>query len=325
MTAGLVKALHHLADEFEARQRVKQRHAVVVADGACHLGGHDALAHRAVLGQGARLLPAAEDVMQQQAADLVARQGMEGALRVLDAHAQAVTVRIRAEDDRGAHLVRQWDGQLEGGRVLRVGGLDGGEIGVGQLLLGHHGYAGEPGLLEGAAHRHIAAAVQGGIDDVEVAALGAHQVRRYQQAQHHADVIVVHFLVADDVQQPILAGGTLVHGQALVIIQRKHQPADGLCSLGRYLRAVGAVHLVAVVLRGVVAGGDGYAGCGLQVPHGVADNGHRAQRVKQHRLHSTRREHQRRFFGKLRRHAAAVVANDHAPAGGAGLLLEVVG
>ena len=176
MAAGILELLNLFADKLEARQRVEQRHAEVLADGARQLGGHDALDHGAVGRQLALRLFAAEDVVEHQAADLIAGQQAEAAVLLAHRHAQTVAVRVGAEDGVRAHLVGQLDGQREGGGVLRIGHFDGGEIGVGRLLLLDHAHVGDADFAQDAAHGHVAAAMDGGVDDLEVLARLGHDL-----------------------------------------------------------------------------------------------------------------------------------------------------
>ena len=91
---------------------------------------------------------------------------------------------------------------------------------------------------------------------------------------------------------------------------------------GGQLAAVLPVDLVAVVLAGVVAGGDDHAGQAVEVAHREGKHRHGAQRIEQIRLHALRGEDERRFAGELLGEIAGIVADGHAALGAALVLLD---
>ena len=106
-------------------------------------------------------------------------------------NAKTVTVGVGGEDDLRTLLVSQLDGQAEGVSLFGVGHLDGGERGIGQLLLHHDGDVGDADFLQDAAHRHIAGAVQGRVDDLQA---GSFLFTAGGQLADHGQVVVDQFL-----------------------------------------------------------------------------------------------------------------------------------
>ena len=94
---------------------------------------------------------------------------------------------------------------------------------------------------------------------------------------------------------------------------------------GGHLGAVGPVGLVAVVLLGVVRGGDHHARVAFQLADGEAQLGGRAQRVEQVGGEAVRCEDVGHALGELARVVAAVVRHGHADGLAREVLLEVFG
>ena len=311
MLAGRLELLDLLGDEFEAGQHVHHGAAVIRADGARHFRGDDRLDRGGVLRQRALRLTAGEDVVEQQAADLVAGQAVNVALAVQHGDAHAVAVRIGAERHVRAQLLLQLErhGQRRG--ILGVGHLDGGEIGIGHLLLGHDVHVLEAHFSQHAAHRNIARAVQRRVNDLELVAHLADQFRRNGQLFDAGDVCVVHIL-ADHCQEALVQRFLLVHRDGLAVFGLMDQLEDFVGALGRHLAAVLPVDLIAVILARVVAGRDDDARDRLEMAHGERQLRHRPERLEQIRLHAVRAQHQRRLAGEHIRAAAGIIGDHHA-------------
>ena len=166
--------------------------------------------------------------------------------------------------------------------------------------------------------------MQGRIDDGQVRALLRHQLGLDAQGFHLGDVVIVYFLVADDMKQALGLGLSLIHQHTVGIGGGADEAGHAVGGLRAQLGAVLAVHLVAVVLGGIVTGGDHHAGNGVQVTHRVGQNRHGAQRVEQVGGHALLAQYQRRIFGKLAGAAAAVVGNHHAAPGLVGVLQQIL-
>ena len=86
--------------------------------------------------------------------------------------------------------------------------------------------------------------------------------------------------------------------------------------MGRKLRAVGPVHLVAVVGGGIVTRGDVDAGGGAVLDDGEGELRRRAQGVEQTDMDAVRGADAGGLHGELLAVVAAVIADDDAPAAG---------
>ncbi len=244
----------------------------------------------------------------EQRADLVAAQHPP-ALRSGDGHRAAVGVGVVGDDDVGGVLLGEGHRQVHRPRLLGVGEGDGGEVGVGLLLLLHHPGGVEAGRLQHLDDRGPAHAVQRGVDDVEVAGAVAGQVGGGVE------------VAVDDGLVEHLAGRSPRH-----LRQRRH-PGDVRGDLGvgggDDLAAVAEVDLVAVVLRRVVTGGHHHPGGAAQLTDRVRED-RGGQRSRQHVRGETGAGHH--LGGVLGEDVAVVpgVVPDHDTAGGS-LLPQVRG
>ena len=251
--------------------------------------------------------------MQQHAANLVARQQMENTFIVPDGHTQPVTVRVSGENHACPHLIGQLEGKGIGAGILRIRHLDGGEVGIRHFLFLDYRHVGNTDFFQDAADRHIAAAVQGGVDDGQGSPFLGQHFRLNAQGLHLGDVIIVHFLVADDVQQPLGLGFFLIHQGAIFVIQCTNKPGNAFRRFRANLCTILAVHFIAVILGRIVAGGNHHACNGMQMANRIGKDRHRAKSIKQIGRHAFLAQHQSRIFGKFRRAAAAVIGNGYAP------------
>ena len=309
----LVLALGH---ELEAGEGVIAADPVALGHDPRHVGRHERLERHCVRREGPRAALGPDQIVQQQHARLVARE--LDVLPVPPAHLDrhAVGVGVGAEDEVGPHLLGQLHGQREALGVLGVGGGDGGEGPVDHHLLRHTVQPPDAQLMQDVGDLLIPGPVEGGVDHGEpVGDLGDRRAV-VDLVEDAAEEGVVG-LLADRRDQPGGAGVLIGHGLHVAEdVEPLHPVGDGGGVLGRELRAVGPVDLVAVVLRRVVAGGDVQprdapvvahgegqlrrGAHGVEQPHGDAVGGHDA--------------------GGLPREAggidAAVVADGHAAAGG---------
>ena len=145
--------------------------AVFLRHHSGHAGGDDAGQSAGVFRQGAGGLLGADHIVQQQHAHLVAADGdilVPGA----DHGADAVGVRVGADDQVAAHLAGQVDGQIEALGIFRVGAFHRGEAAVDDHLLFHGVQVLDAQALQGFGHQLVAAAVEGGVDDFELVGHG---------------------------------------------------------------------------------------------------------------------------------------------------------
>ena len=279
---------------------------------AGHLGGHDGLQHHGVGGQLAAALHGAVQIIAQQHAGLVAADGLEFARLIAYHDAHAVTVGVGAHDEIRLHLVRQRHRQIEALRILRIRGFHRGEVAVDDHLLRHAVQMLDAQTGQGLRHQLVAAAVEGRIYHLEgVRHLG------------HGVVIVDHIhdvchelsirLVPHGLDQACLDGFIEVHalstGENIDLLQFR---GDGGGVVGRQLCAVLPIDFIAVVLLGVVAGGNVDARLTAVLPHGKAQLRRGAQGLKDPHMDAVGGAYLRGSAGKLHGVVAAVHADGNA-------------
>ena len=109
-----------------------------------------------------------DDVIGEQYADLIARQGNVVAGLVLEHDAGAVGIRVGADDEVNVVLLCQLDGELEAFLILRVRVLDGREIAVDLHLLRLAEDVLVAQTAQDLGHQTVARAVERGVDQLEV-------------------------------------------------------------------------------------------------------------------------------------------------------------
>ena len=306
--AGLTRGLQQarlLAGELEAGEGAPELHAPVPGD-VVGPGGRDHRGHAHPAGEvlPARRGPRAEPV-HEQLAQLVAGEQPVGA-PVPHGHAHAVGVRVGGQRQVAALPPGEVSHHPHGLGELGVGVRTGGEPAVGLGLLGNrehlpHPHAGEERGRVGAARaveRGVGHAQAGHVHALE---LGGHRV---------------------EVARPQAGAGLRDESRGPGLRDRRaRRPAegvdgvDGRLDLPRRLRGdlapVGAVDLVAVVLGGVVRGGDAHASRAAQVPHREGElrgGGHPVEEVGAHAVGG---EHLGGALGELRPSPAAVAGDHH--------------
>ena len=307
-----------LTDVLKARQGPAQLHAVGRRHRGGHVRGHDGGHGHRGLGHGAPLCPDAAQVVEEEDAHLVAGDEPVAPLAVGHRCAHAVAVRVRAQEQVRLHLTAQGQTPLHGLPDLRVGVGAGGEAAIRGLLLRHHGQLCHAHLLQQLFHALQAGAVEGGVHQPQPAHVAAGP-----QGQHrvHEGVQAV---LADGADQA-LGGGRVVIRQlhAVKAVGFLHGGQDPLRRLGGNLTAVRAVDLVAVVLGGVVTGGDAHAGPAAQIPYRPAQGRGGLQTGVEVGGDAVGRQHPGRLPGKEGPLQPAVVGDGHAPGQAGGV--EVVG
>ena len=264
-----------VADVLEARQATAQLEAVFrsqrIDHGRRHDGGHGHLARQVLAALGAH----AAHVIQQQHAHLVAGQ-QRVVVTILAGHAHAVGIGVGGQQQVGMHLLAQVDALLHGLADLGVGIGARGEVAVGLLLLGHHGDVGDASAREHRGNGDQARAVERRVHQLQRRGgdlLVGQVVHRLRQ---HRVVVALEHGVFDPLDLARCHGLIEVHGlHAGERVGSGDGRGDGGGSLAGDLAAVGAVGLVAVVRRGVVAGGHADAARTAQVAHGPRKRGDR--------------------------------------------------
>ena len=245
-----------LGHELEAGEGVVAGDAVGFRHLAGHVGGDDRLEEHRLFRQLTGTAQRADEIIQQQHAGLVAGDGDEPTGVVAHHDAHAVTVGVGAQNKVGADLVRQLDGQIEALGILRVGGVHRGEVAVQHHLLLYAVQVLDAQTPQRLRHQLPATAVERGVDHLE--GIG-HLRHGFPVVDHGHDVLhegAVR-LLAHDLNEAGLHRLVKVHaldtGEDVDLFQLG---GDGVGVLGRQLGAVRPVDLVAVILLGVVAGGD---------------------------------------------------------------------
>ena len=212
------------------------------------------------------LLAGGEQVRGEQRADLVPPQHPP-AVRAGDRGGAAVGVGVVRDHEVRALLLGEGHREVHRAGFLGVRERDGGEVGVGLLLLGHHARRGEPGGLEDLDDRGAPDAVQGRVDDVEVTGTVVGELRDRVE-------VAVDDVLGEDLPRvsPRHVGECAHRGDPLgdAGVGRRHD-----------LAAVSQVDLVAVVLGRVVAGGHHHSRDAAELADRVGQQ-RRGQRPGQH-------------------------------------------
>ena len=111
-----------------------------MGDGVLELGGDEGFDDDGVVlvsvGEDAEVEEGFEAVPCHEGTDLIACDELHASGAVADGDAHAVAIGVGADDDVGVFLFCEVEGHLEGRGVFRVGGDDGGEAAVGDVLSG---------------------------------------------------------------------------------------------------------------------------------------------------------------------------------------------
>ena len=291
----------------------------MLGHGIGHLRRDDGLHDILVAVQFAALGPAGQLVAQQQHEGLIAVQQHVFALLVAQRDADAVRIGVGGQHQVGALLRGEVDGHRHRLALLGVGGLDGGEVAVDDGLLLHQNHVREAELLQRSRNQPHARAVHRRIDDLHVVVL-LHALGRKREFVHLIQIDLVELLVQNgDVF------GILARKHHIDIRDLRHLGDDVLVVRLGHLRAVGPVGLVAIVLLGVVRGGDDHARMAFQLADGEAQFRGRPERVEQKNLESVRGENIGHALGEHPRIVAAVVRHGDAHPLAREVLFQVVG
>lgn len=292
MRAVLLPLLDLLADELEPDGRFEERDAEIGADRLRHARGNKGLDDSRVCGEGVLLLEACEDIVEQQDAHLVAGERDKLALLVLDGDAETVGIGIGAEHDVCMDLVCKRNAHGERLLEFGIGHSDGGELGIlGRLLLddGHV----DAQLPEDAGDRNVSRAVYGRIDELQILPALSDRLRGERKFFELRNVGIVHFRGNGNDERALFVAR---HGE--IIGDLFNEPDDDLGRLGRHLRAVLAVYLIAVVFLGIVRRGDHDARNGAEIAHRIREHGHGMHVAEQVGFDAVFCEHARRLFGE---------------------------
>ena len=282
-----------VADILEAGEGTANFNAVILRDAVDHIGGNNRRDRDRVLRHGAELRFALCNKVQEQNAHFVA--GHEHILAVLvDGDAYAVTVRIGREQQVGLYGLAEIKAFLECFADFRIRVRAGGEVAVRLALLRHNGDILHADAVEDAQHAHFAAAVERGVDELEV-------IRRLTEDAHAVNRV-------DERVDGLFANIFRLAGSARLLkrdflhvrenIERFDLRHNAVCHAFRYLAAVVAVGLIAVVLCRVVACGNADACITVQVTHSEGQRRGRHKLRVEVRLDAVCGEHRCGLFGE---------------------------
>ena len=227
--------------------------------------------------------------------------------------ADPVAVRVGAQNEVHVILFGQIDGQIEPLRVFRVGRDHRGEIAVDDHLLRHGDQVLDAQRGQRLRHQLVAAAVEGGVDQLEGVRYFGNGLTVVDHGGDIGHELPVRF-VTHGLNETALYGFLKVHPLHTVKNVDLLQPlGDGVGVVGGKLRAVGPVDLVAVVLLGVVAGGDIDACLTAVFPDGEAQFRGGPQGVENADVDAIGGADLGGGPGELHRVIAAVHADSHAP------------
>lgn len=252
------------ADPFETGQGVDDLDAVFDGDSVLHGAGDESLED-----DGAIAIGIVEDAEVEHGFDTIPGHDGTGLVAgeedhftggVTDTDAHAVAIGVGADDNVGAFFVGEIDGHLEGGRVFGVGGFDGGEAAIWHVLFGD-GEEVEAESLEDGGNEDATGTVEGGEDDFEF--FGGLILEEFGPEHDGLDLVqegLIHFVAEGD---DLTAFG---FREGIVGFA-----SDGI-DFGDDARGVGfddtgtvvEIDFVAVVVGGVVGGGDHDAGVGAE-------------------------------------------------------------
>ncbi len=151
--------------------------------------------------------------------------------------------------------------------------------------------------------------MEGRIDDGELVALFLEHFRLDAQGADILHVVVVDFLVADDLEQAALEGFFLIHADRVGVGQGLDIGSHSIGCFRSELSAVIPVHFVTVVLGRIVAGRDhDAAGC-VEMADGIGQNRNGTKGIKQEGRNTVGAQHERCILGKLGGETAAVIGN----------------
>ena len=258
-----------LGDELKAGEAVGTLGPQRGGHGPGQLGGDDGFDHQGLLGQGAGLPLSGQDIVGQQGTHPVGRDGAVFPVGPPYHDAQPVGVRIGAQDQMTAPGFCHLDGQGKAGRVLRIGGAQGGEVSVPLHLLRHTMQHRQSGPGRDLRHDGSAHPVEGAVGHGKALCSGSRDQAFVHPALEHGGNIGFIHLGPQQGDAAVGQGSVIVaEGCPLQHIDLCHMGGDPVGQLGADLGAGLPVDLVAVVFLGVVAGGHIDAGAGAQVPDG---------------------------------------------------------
>ncbi len=158
-------------DPLEAGERLFPVHAVRACDGAEHRGADDRAEHHAL----AALVALAQQVVREQAADVVARELHVAIIVARRRDREAIGIRIVGDDEVRLHLAREREHDVHRALLFRVREANRRERAVGLRLRLRRSNVLEAAFVQRASRRDVSDAVHRGVRDREITRpLGMH-------------------------------------------------------------------------------------------------------------------------------------------------------
>ena len=306
--SALLPFFDFLADKLKAREYVEYLCAVTSRYLIRKTRRDDSFDYRAVFGKRPLFFVAHKDIVHQKRAYLVAVEKNKFALCVFNSNAHTVAVGVSAYYYIAAQFVCKRDTQLKRVGLFGIGHNNRGKlrIGIFLFLYDRYGYA---HLGKHSRNGNISRTVYRRIYDFDILAHLLYCLGRERKLGYLSIVLIVKTLANN--RNMLAEFVSVLTRYTVVIFARYLFPVKTevrgfvyifyyLCRcLGRHLRAVLAVNLVAVVFLGIVAGGNHYARYAIELSYRKRAHRHGAHVFKQKYLYAVGCQHSCRGEGKL--------------------------
>ena len=277
-------------------------------DGLLQISGHESLDEDGTggvfPGQNPAIKQRFRPIIGEERANLVARQQLHFPGGAAHSHAHAIAVGIGGDDEVGLVLVGQLNGQAQGLRILRVGGLDRGEGAV-KTILGRDDFKMETESLEHRLGDNTARPVDRGEDNAQGLRV-ADQAGLDDQGLEARHVGFVNLRAEDG----DFAGRTFRPGRGRFAADGVHFGNDAASVRFHHLGSIIEVNFVTVIVRRIVAGGDDNARVRFQVTHGKGEFRSRARSFENKGVATVLRRDSGSQRGELPRKKAGVMRDD---------------
>ena len=287
--------------------------------GIGHLRRYDRLHNKLLAVELAQLGPARELIAQDEGQGLVTVQQHILTLLVAQRHTQAVAIGVGSQHKVGTLLGSQLDSLHHRLALLGVGRIYGREVSIDNSLLGYDRNILETEVLQRSGNEFHTRTMDRRVDNLHIL-MCQHALARELERKDLVQVDLVEVVTQDGDVLGVLARQDLIHVRNL-----GHLLDDVLIVRSRYLRTIGPIGLVAVVLLRVVRSGYHNTRMTLQLTNREAQLGGGAECIKKEYRKAVRCEDVGYMLRELTRVVAAVVTDRHANLLAGEVFLQVVG
>ncbi len=304
--AALFKFFYFLSDIFKAGESLYGLDTVSFGHLPAEIAGNNGFDHDRIGRQ--RFFPGqpGQDIVQQQGSDLVAGKVSIAAAVSANGAADTVTIGICGQDNIRLFTPGQLQGHLKSLRLFGVGNGHGAELRVGNHLLLHQGQVDVAAFAQQIGNMAGPSAVQRRVDKLQPC------LRPGERKRPDRLAVRAVYLRADNPEQACAL--RLFPGNNPHIVKEIH-PRYGRCNFiderRNCLSAVGAIDLVTVILRRIVAGRDHDPGGAAQFAHGKGKLRRRADAVKEKRGDAVGCKDQGGINGKFAGEAPRIAGDGH--------------